>query len=1291
MAHSFGKRGLTPVHFEANIITNNKEIEKEKEKVTKYEYNFDTTVKVLLDTGALCANYVSKNLFEDIKTQLNGNDIRQQKTNISLADDSKTITSEWIVVLCIEIMDNNSTTTHRYSGDFVVINMRDNDIIIGLPAILSDLWEFFKESIDFRKLSHVSHCVGCQLSNMETDEDQLLDPWEHSDLAEAPEEEEVALPVQFEFASTFLGMTREQAIQDYKNMFEEHIESEFRANTQVESLLLGKGLKVFVPHNWEGIKGIEPLKIEFDPDFPKVIKPPTRPINPRLWDVAVKEFDRLCGYFYEKSRSPRASALVIAPKATKPFIRFCGDYSPINKYIPTGHFAIPIIRHELDKIIGYKLFLDIDLTNAFHQIPLHPETSANLSIQTPWGQFQPKFMPEGIGPGSSVLQETVRQFFGEYDWAIVIFDNILILAHDHQDGYLKLETFLDKCIEHNVILKLAKSWLGFKKVNFFGYECTHKTLKLTDDRKKAILDIPFPADGNRCKKIRSLLGCGVMFSPFVPNYSSAIANLTDMTKASFNWDESTWKHDYRAQFNKFKETLQHACSLYYPDYSLQWILRTDASDYGVGAVLVQVFIPAEGEKQYQPIAFYSKKFSEQAKKWSTIEKEGYIIFVAVKRFAYYLTGKDFIIETDHNNLRWMEASEVAKIVRWRIYLQGFCFKIRHIKGTDNTVADALSRLLLLTHFISESQVPEPVVDHFLSCLLGHHYSEDITVPLNAVFEVDDSKTTELSNAKKDLSMNLQEIFDAVHNAKEGHWGLKETWKRMNKKYPGHGASMIEISDMISTCANCQKTRKERRDRLIPVVRTLKPPSSRSAIGIDALAITPHGKGGETHIILIVNLYSKLVFLSPTTGCTANNLATAVWTYWCNFGCTDMIISDRGPDLTSQLFAELVKFVGMTHVFSIADKHTNGSERLIKEVQRHLRAIVFDTRISDVFDDPTIVPSVQYIMNSKVSLETGQTPLELTFGSQDVLYTDLLSESNGTEPGHILLQRLNKNLQLLRTLSDEYQDSLIDVRLSANPTNVNQYQAGDYVTFDAGPKPHPKLSCRHKGPYRVVTQYKNDVQCRNLVTDALVTFSVSDLEPHFTSSTEAAYDAALRDQDQYPVKAILAYTGDSRTRTAMTFTVEFEDGDIVQLPWSHDLQCAAYYTFCERHPHLYHLTLDTKMAKRFQTQLRKEDITSVRIGDVAYIDLRFFGDLWYEQLGLPDFATASYVLEFTYTHWYHKTSHKKISGHMNLKPAAQYSLDGYIIYCWGTHLVFDAARMTLVDAALVTQYPQILQD
>ena len=134
-----------------------------------------------------------------------------------------------------------------------------------------------------------------------------------------------------------------------------------------------------------------------------------------------------------------------------------------------------------------------------------------LSVQTPWGQFIPKFLPEGVGPGSGVPQEYVRKIFSDYEWAVVIFDNILILATDPQDGYEKFEIFLDRCIKHNVKLKLAKSWLGFTEMNFFGYQCTHKSFKLTDDRKLAIMDMKFPENGNRCKKMRVALGCVVSF------------------------------------------------------------------------------------------------------------------------------------------------------------------------------------------------------------------------------------------------------------------------------------------------------------------------------------------------------------------------------------------------------------------------------------------------------------------------------------------------------------------------------------------------------------------------------------------------------------------------------------------------------------------------------------------------------------------------------------------------------------------------------------------------------------
>ena len=155
--------------------------------------------------------------------------------------------------------------------------------------------------------------------------------------------------------------------------------------TPIIALLEGKGLDVFVPTSWEGITGLATLSLEFSDDLPARLKPKARKINPRMCDDEEKEFTRMRGYFYEESRSPWTSCLVIDPKATKPFIRICGDYVEMNKYIATGHYYIPTVRHKLDKIINYPLYLDIDLTNAFHQIPLHPDTMEKLSVQTPWG------------------------------------------------------------------------------------------------------------------------------------------------------------------------------------------------------------------------------------------------------------------------------------------------------------------------------------------------------------------------------------------------------------------------------------------------------------------------------------------------------------------------------------------------------------------------------------------------------------------------------------------------------------------------------------------------------------------------------------------------------------------------------------------------------------------------------------------------------------------------------------------------------------------------------------------
>jgi hypothetical protein len=110
------------------------------------------------------------------------------------------------------------------------------------------------------------------------------------------------------------------------------------------------------------------------------MKPPARPVNPRLFAHSEKEYHRLYQYMYRDSTSPIASPLVIAPKANKPFIRFCGDYRQVKMYKYIGHYKIPIVKEELPKISKYKVFVDLDMSNSFHQLKLGPITSSRLSI-----------------------------------------------------------------------------------------------------------------------------------------------------------------------------------------------------------------------------------------------------------------------------------------------------------------------------------------------------------------------------------------------------------------------------------------------------------------------------------------------------------------------------------------------------------------------------------------------------------------------------------------------------------------------------------------------------------------------------------------------------------------------------------------------------------------------------------------------------------------------------------------------------------------------------------------------
>ena len=138
---------------------------------------------------------------------------------------------------------------------------------------------------------------------------------------------------------------------------------------------------------------MDPYHLDIKPGLPEFLKARARPVREALYKDAKSEFDRMRTYFYESSTSPIASPLVIAPKATAPFIRLCGDHRPVNPFVSIPQEPIPHVQHAIAKAAGFKIFVDLDMTNSFHQIPISLSSSNLLTVSTPWGLFQPKFLP----------------------------------------------------------------------------------------------------------------------------------------------------------------------------------------------------------------------------------------------------------------------------------------------------------------------------------------------------------------------------------------------------------------------------------------------------------------------------------------------------------------------------------------------------------------------------------------------------------------------------------------------------------------------------------------------------------------------------------------------------------------------------------------------------------------------------------------------------------------------------------------------------------------------------------
>ena len=1073
---------------------------------------------------------------------------------------------------------------------------------------------------------------------------EILDAWSKP-IDTCPEEDDTPDPLAFgEDVLHYMEVPVEEARQEYFQLLETQVTPEMRADQPrvMDILTSPAALATFSPSAWNGLK-IPPVSFEVSSAMPASMVTKARAIRPDLYEHAKKEFDRLVQYFYEANRekntSPIASPLVIAPKATSPFIRFCGDYRRINEFITIPQHPIPVVAHELTKASQFKVFVDLDMTNSFHQIPLSDQASQLLSVQTPWGLVRPKFLPEGVGPASGLLQSIVREIFNYEDfpdWTIVIFDNFLILADTYEDAANKLERVIARCAEFGVVLKMKKSFIGASKVTFFGYEVQHGKWELSQSRKDAISALPFPQGR---KEMQSFLGAALFFHNHVPDYSEWSAKLYETTHDKFNWDRSTWDFDYEAHFEKFKQCIQNASKLYFPRYDLPWVLRCDASEHAVGAILFQVLTQEDGTVIHQPIAFSSKRFSEPAQKWDAYKREAFAIYHSVHAFSWYLRGKEFLVETDHRNLQWIETSLSPIVCRWRALLQSFHFKIRHIPGRENRVADWLSRPAVIPSLGASPQICD-------NPNLGTTDQDWETPNLGAVSQIrNNPQSTPLSpSIDTTTPRSLDSILQEVHGGRSLHYGAALTWLRAKELYPEATINIQAVREYVRNCPLCQKTRDTGITGLRSHTLSLKPSSYRRTVGIDHVAVTPVDKHGNCVAIMIVEHFSHFPFVYAAKDYTAETVAVALFKHYCHHGTFECLASDPGSAFMSEVLRQLNSWLNIFHKVSLVGRHeSNGTEGSNKQFLRHLKTLIMDERLYDAWSDDTVLPLINLQLASYPTEETGgYTPLELKYGTLDASYF-ALPEQLSLEPGvraTAIIKKLDENLRIIRTASLQLQQELAAER-AAQSKNISKYEPRDLILFNPREKPsdhlETKLSPNWLGPYEVISQEKNDITVQHVVLKSTAVLHVDRVKPFF-GSYEDAVAIARHDQHQFAIIDFNFYTGNPFIRTSMIFNVTFEDGTI-DMPYGGDFIYSQQFETCIlSKPELYPLRFTAKLDLQHIKQMEKLIITSVAPGMEAFVNMRIYdgrSSTWFDSLNLP-VKDKPYITPIRFTRWYSRS-------------------------------------------------------
>ncbi|CAM5076925.1 unnamed protein product [Natator depressus] len=385
------------------------------------------------------------------------------------------------------------------------------------------------------------------------------------------------------------------------------------------------------------------------------------------------------------SESAWASPVVLVPKPDGE-IRFCVDYRKLNAVTRPDNYPMPRTDELLEKLGRAQFISTLDLTKGYWQVPLDESAKERSAFTTHLGLYEFNVLPFGLRNAPATFQRLVDGLLaGLGEYAVAYLDDVAIFSDSWADHLEHLQKVLERIREAGLTVKAKKCQIGLNKVTYLGHQVGQGTISPLQAKVDAIQKWPVPKSK---KQVQSFLGLAGYYRRFVPHYSQIAAPLTDLTKKK-QPNAVQWTEKCQKAFNKLKATLMSDPVLRAPDFDKPFLVTTDASERGVGAVLMQ----KGPDQEFHPVVFLSKKLSERESNWSITEKECYAIVYALEKLRPYVWGRRFHLQTDHAALKWLHTVKETnkKLLRWSLALQDFDFDIQHISGASNKVADALSR------------------------------------------------------------------------------------------------------------------------------------------------------------------------------------------------------------------------------------------------------------------------------------------------------------------------------------------------------------------------------------------------------------------------------------------------------------------------------------------------------------------------------------------------------------------------------------------------------------------------